>query len=74
MACKSSASSNADRPATIRWYKRRFGYREVGRLEKLHSFGDPNLSHWTTLQLDLLEYIGGREENDGGPSDAANPE
>jgi ribosomal protein S18 acetylase RimI-like enzyme len=66
-------TTNADRPATIRWYKRRFGYREVGRLEKLHSFGDPNLSHWTTLQLDLLEYIGGPKENDGGPSGRRQP-
>jgi len=67
-------TTNADRPATIRWYKRRFGYREVGRLEKLHSFGDPNLSHWTTLQLDLLEYTGEPKENDGGPSGRRQPE
>lgn len=50
-------TTNADRPDTIRWYKRLFGYREIGTLEKLHSFGDPEIDRWTTLQMDLKAYL-----------------
>ena len=49
-------TTNADLPATISWYKRHFGYREVGKLEKLHDFGDPGISQWTTLQVDLRAW------------------
>jgi 3-keto-5-aminohexanoate cleavage enzyme len=49
--------TNADRPPTIEWYKRRFGYREVGKLKKLVPFGDPNVDEWTTLELDLAGYM-----------------
>jgi len=45
--------TNADRPETIEWYERKFGYRKIGTLEKLHEFGDPDVSHWTTLEADL---------------------
>jgi predicted N-acetyltransferase YhbS len=45
--------TNADLPATIAWYKRKFGYREVGTLAKLHEFGDPDVDRWTTLRADL---------------------
>ncbi len=45
--------TNADLPDTISWYKRKFGYREVGALAKLHEFGDPAVDHWTTLECDL---------------------
>lgn len=53
----STVTTNADRPATIAWYKRWYGYREVGRIEKIHSFGDPNIDHWTTLEMDLHAWI-----------------
>lgn len=45
--------TNADLPATIAWYKKHFGYREVGRLKKVHEFGDPNIGWWTTIEMDL---------------------
>lgn len=53
-----SVTTNADRPATIAWYKNRFGYREVGKLEKVVPFGDPAVDRWTTLELDLEKRAG----------------
>jgi 3-keto-5-aminohexanoate cleavage enzyme len=50
-------TTNADRPRTIEWYKTLYGYKPVGTLEKLHSFGDPDVDRWTTLELDLTEYF-----------------
>ena len=51
-----TVTTNADRPATIAWYRKHFGYREVGRLPKVHAFGDPAVAEWTTLQADLSEW------------------
>lgn len=51
-----TVTTNADRPSVIRWYKMYFGYRAVGTLAKLHSFGHPDINHWTTLELDLDAY------------------
>ena len=48
-----SVVTNADRPATIDWYKRKFAYREVGTVAKLHEFGDPSVDRWTTLEAAL---------------------
>ncbi len=45
--------TNADRPQTIAWYKRHFGYREIGKLPKIHSFGLNDVPAWTTLEADL---------------------
>jgi ribosomal-protein-alanine N-acetyltransferase len=45
--------TNADRPETIAWYKRHFGYREVGEVRKLHEFGLPDVDRWTTLEAAL---------------------
>lgn len=45
--------TNADRPETIAWYKQHFGYREIGRLPKIHSFGLNDIPEWTTLEADL---------------------
>ena len=39
------------RPKTIAWYERRYGYRKVGTLGKLCSFGDPD------VESTLLEMI-----------------
>ncbi len=61
-----TVTTNADRPSVIRWYKMLFGYREVGKLAKLHSFGHPDIDHWTTLQLDLEAYK--RKRQGTGPS------
>jgi len=45
--------TNADRPDTIAWYKRNFGYREIGKLAKIHSFGLEDVSEWTTIEADF---------------------
>jgi len=59
--------TNADRPATIAWYKAHFGYREVATLPKLHEFGDPAVDHWTTLETDLDAYMADRAGDDSVP-------
>ncbi len=59
-------TTNADLPETIAWYQKHFGYQEVGKLQKLHEFGDPNIDHWTTLEVDLAAWDAARKE-DGGP-------
>ena len=61
--------TNADLPDTISWYERKFGYRKVGTLAKLHEFGDPAIDHWTTLECDLLAWE--RRERAGGSGGAA---
>ncbi len=45
--------TNADRPETIAWYERHFGYRRVGEVEKIHEFGLPDVDRWTTLEAPL---------------------
>ncbi len=47
--------TEADRPETIAWYKRRFGYTEVGTNPKKHDFSLPDVDHWTVLELDLRQ-------------------
>lgn len=49
-------TTNTDLPETITWYKKNFGYKEVGKLKKFHEFGDPRIDEWTTLQVDLVEW------------------
>ncbi len=45
--------TNADRPETIAWYERHFGYRKVGEVTKLHEFGLRDVDRWTTLEAPL---------------------
>ena len=45
--------TNADRPETIAWYERHFGYRKVGSVRKVHEFGLPDVDSWTTLEAPL---------------------
>ena len=45
--------TEADRPATIRWYIDKFGYRIVGKNPKKHAFSLPDVEEWTVLELDL---------------------
>lgn len=45
--------TEADRPQTIAWYVRHFGYRIVGTVPKKHVFGMENVAEWTVLELDL---------------------
>ena len=52
--------TNADRPETIEWYKEHFGCREIGKLRKVHEFGDPGIQWWTTLEMDVAEWIAGQ--------------
>jgi ribosomal-protein-alanine N-acetyltransferase len=54
-----TVTTNADRPETIAWYRARFGYREVGKLRKIHDFGRSDVAEWTTLELDLAAYLRG---------------
>ncbi|MFH1216033.1 MAG: GNAT family N-acetyltransferase [Pseudomonadota bacterium] len=46
-------TTNADRPEVIAWYKKHFGYQEIGKLDKIHEFGRPDINQWTTLRTDL---------------------
>jgi hypothetical protein len=48
-----SVVTNADRPETIAWYERHFGYRRVGEVAKVHEFGRPDVDRWTTLEAPL---------------------
>jgi 3-keto-5-aminohexanoate cleavage enzyme len=52
-----TVTTNADIPDTIAWYKKHFGYREIGRLKKIHSFGLEHVDHWTTIRMDLVRYM-----------------
>jgi 3-keto-5-aminohexanoate cleavage enzyme len=45
--------TNADRPETIEWYERNFGYRRVGEVAKTREFGLPEVDRWTTLEAPL---------------------
>jgi N-acetylglutamate synthase-like GNAT family acetyltransferase len=45
--------TEADRPETIAWYVRKFGYRIVGTAPKKHAFSLPDVASWTLLTLDL---------------------
>ncbi len=49
--------TNADRPVTIAWYKKHFGYRQIGTDPKVHEFGDPDVKEWTTLEMDLEAWM-----------------
>jgi len=53
-------TTNADLPKTIAWYKKHFGYYEVGTLAKIHEFGDPDIDSWTTLEMDLEAWAAKR--------------
>lgn len=55
-------TTNADRPETIAWYKKHFGYKEIGHLKKEHEFGRPDIDHWTTLRSDLVAWKGQLEK------------
>jgi len=50
--------TNSDLPKTIAWYQKRFGYKIIGSLKKVASFGSDDIDHWTTLEMDLEAYMG----------------
>jgi 3-keto-5-aminohexanoate cleavage enzyme len=45
--------TETDRPETIQWYIRKFGYRKIGQNPKKHAFSLANVDLWTVLELDL---------------------
>lgn len=45
--------TETDRPATIRWYIEKFGYRKVGQNPKKHAFSLAGVDTWTVLELEL---------------------
>ncbi len=47
--------TETDRPEMIAWYKRKFGYREVGTNPKKHDFSLPDIDRWTVLELELTQ-------------------
>lgn len=49
--------TNADRPSTIKWYKKNYGYHEIGRIKKNSSFGDDSIDFWTTIEMNLEKYM-----------------
>lgn len=49
--------TNADRSSTISWYKKNYGYYEIGKLKKVASFGDDAIDSWTTLEMNLENYM-----------------
>jgi 3-keto-5-aminohexanoate cleavage enzyme len=61
LGCK-TILTNADRPETILWYKVHFGYKEIGTLKKLCSFGLDDVDSWTTIKSDLIAYFNNYEE------------
>lgn len=54
--------TNADRPTTIRWYKKHYRYFEIGNIKKVMSFGDNSVDSWTTLEMNLTEYINSKKK------------
>ena len=57
-------STNADRSDIILWYKKHYGYREIGRLKKIDSFGLDESEYWTTLEMDLDNYFSQKKSKD----------
>lgn len=47
--------TESDRPETIQWYIRKFGYKVTGRNKKKHPFGKIDEPHWTVLELELSD-------------------
>jgi len=45
--------TEADRPETIAWYLRKFGYRIAGTAPKKHAFSLKDVPDWTVLELEL---------------------
>lgn len=52
-----SVLTNADRPETILWYKKHYGYRQIGILKKICDFSLSDVDHWSTLEMDLDAYM-----------------
>lgn len=57
-------TTNADRPDIIVWYKKHFGYYEIGRLAKISPFGLTDVDSWTTLETDLDDFFSNKERRE----------
>jgi N-acetylglutamate synthase-like GNAT family acetyltransferase len=55
--------TETDRPETIAWYQRKFGYRIIGSNPKKHAFSLPDVDTWTVLELDLEQWAHNRKGN-----------
>ena len=55
-------TTNADRPDIIVWYKKHYGYKEIGKVKKIASFGLEEVKEWTTLQMDAESYFTHKKE------------
>ena len=56
--------TNSDRPEIIVWYKKHYGYKKIGKIKKLCSFGLDSIDYWTTLEMDLDSYFNTRKQNE----------
>lgn len=45
--------TETDRPETIDWYIRKFGYKIIGKNKKKHHFSLENVEYWTVMELDI---------------------
>ena len=54
----------ADRPEIILWYKKHYGYYQVGTVKKISSHGLDDVDHWTTLEMDLDTYFAKKNQKD----------
>lgn len=59
-----TVETNADRTETITWYKKHYGYREIGSLKKLRDFSLSDVDHWTTLEMDLDVYMSSKTDRE----------
>lgn len=48
--------THADRPETISWYIKKFGYRIIGKEKKRHPWSRYDIDYRTVLELDLESY------------------
>ncbi len=48
--------TETDRPETIQWYIRKFGYKIIGKIRKKYRSGLEDVDHWTQLEMDLEKY------------------
>ncbi|DAB40172.1 MAG TPA: GNAT family N-acetyltransferase [Sulfurovum sp. UBA12169] len=59
-----SVTTNADRHDIIIWYKKHYGYKEIGKIKKVASFGLDDVKEWTTLQMDVKAYFVHKKEKE----------
>jgi uncharacterized protein (DUF849 family)/N-acetylglutamate synthase-like GNAT family acetyltransferase len=62
-------TTNSDRPEIISWYKKHYGYYEIGKIKKECSFGLDSVDEWTTLELNLEKYFKTLEEKEARKKD-----